>query len=168
MKKTIIFISILTVIMFNGCSLNYEISLNSNYINSLYSDEDKIESKSNSYILNDFDQTISDKEYTGQINFEGMDTIWEFESESECEVEISYSLSVTNGAAKLVLIKPDGNLETIVESSEEVAEDDITSTTLSLNKGEYRIKLVGRDMSEINLKLKVLAGELYKIGSDEW
>lgn len=170
MKKIIAIICMLEVIMFNGCSMNYEDLLDSvdlNYINSLYSDESKISSNNNSYSLNDIKQTVSKQEYTGQIEFSGMDTIWRFNAESESEVKISYSLSVTNGIAKLILINPNGELETIVESNEIVEGDDLVSTTLVLKKGQNRIKLVGKDNAQIDLQFKVSDGEIYKVGFDK-
>lgn len=167
MKKILVIICILEVMMINGCSVNYKDSLESFDVNSVYSDESKISSENNSYSLNDLKQTVCEQEYTGQIEFEGMDTIWKFKVESESEVEISYSLSVTKGSAKLILINPDGELETIVESNKIVEGDNLVSTTLVLKKGENRIKLVGRDNAQIDIRFKVSDGELYKVGFDK-
>lgn len=93
-----------------------------------------------------------------------MDTIWTCNSDSKSEVEVSYLLSVTKGMAKLVLIKPDGELETIVESEKEVDRNNITSTKIALEKGENILKLVGKNDARIYLNLKVSSGKLYKIG----
>ena len=159
MKKLIISSCILCAVIFSGCELHI--------MNSIYSNENKISSETNSFTLNDNNQIINDQEYEGKINFEGMDTIWTFNAEEESEVEISYVLSVNKGSAKLVLIKSDGTLETLIESSSKAPNDNATSTKLSLKKGEHRIKLVAKNDAEIDLQFKASKGKINKIGFDK-
>ena len=156
MRKVIILVCILGVIILNGCDMNSK--------NSIYSNERKISSKTNSFNLRITQQSVNEEGYEGEIQFEGVDTIWKCISDSESEVDVSYLLSLTKGMAKLVLIKPDGEVETIVESEKEVDRNNIISTKIALEKGENIIKLVGKNDAQIYLKLKVPSGEFYTIG----
>lgn len=151
-KRIIIIECIVSSLVISGCG--------SNYMNSLYSNNKEISSDTNSFSLNNDNQALDEKGYVGKLEFEGMDTIGEFNPERNTEVEISYLLSVTKGKAKLVLIKPDGDLETIVENKDNTKQSKMNSTKLSITKGENRIKLVAQDNAQIELKINVSNGEL--------
>ncbi|MEW8960172.1 MULTISPECIES: hypothetical protein [Peptostreptococcaceae] len=155
-KRIIITVCLLSSLIISGCGFNY--------MSYLYYNDKEISSDTNSFSLNDESQTIDNQSYVGKIEFEGMDTIWEFNSETNTEVEISYLLSVTKGKAKLVLIKPDGDLETIVENKNNTKKSKMNSTKLSITKGENRIKLVAQDNAQIELEINVSNGELSKLG----
>lgn len=155
MKRVFIGICILLIIFLNSCG---------NSKNLLYTDKSKISGQGNSYNLNVEEQCIDDNSYKGKIKFEGMDTIWEYDCNSENKVEISYLLSVSKGSAKLVLITPDNEVKTIVESSKEDNNNTLETTILDLQKGENRIKLVAKNNSKINLEMKASEGKIYKLG----
>lgn len=154
MKKLIMFS--ICVLIFTGCGVNT--------MSALYSNDSKISSDTNSFNLNEEEQRIDNQEYIGQLQFEGMDTIWKYDAEEDINVEISYNLSVTGGKAKLVLIYPEGKLETIVENKDNKIQEQEENTTLALKEGNYTIKLVGANKAQIDLRFKASAGNLHTVG----
>ena len=160
MKKfkllNIMVLCMVSISFFFGCSNNSK-----SYI---YKDDKKIVSEVDSFNIRNA-KHVNDKEgYDGELYFEGMDTIWAIDSNEDSDIEISYLLSVSKGKAKLVLIKPNGELETIVESDKEMKEDSNIETTISVKKGKNRIKLVGKDDARIHLKCKAEDGEFFEVG----
>lgn len=151
MKKWIIFL--MCALILTGCGMN-----------SLYSNESKISSDTNSFNLNEEQQRVDNQEYIGQLEFEGMDTIWTYDAKEDINVEISYKLSVTEGKAKLVLVHPEGRLETITENKENKIQEQEENITLALERGSYRIKLVGANKAQIDLSFKASAGNLHTVG----
>lgn len=158
MKRVIVTGCIISTLVISGCSINMK---------SVYSNSSKISSNTNTFNLNDENQTIDEQGYVGKIKFEGMDTVWTYNAEKNEEVEISYLLSVAKGKAKLVLIKPNGDLETIIENKDNTQPTDMNSIKLSLTEGENRIKLVAQDNAQIELKINTSKGELSKVGFDK-
>lgn len=154
MKKVIICVVI--VMLFSACS--------NNPMNSLYTNDKKISSDSNSYNLNDETQNIEGQKYSGSYEFEGMDTLWKYEVERDCEIDISYLLTVTKGKAKLVLISPDGTLTTITENVDNSKQNGLDNISLSLQKGENRIKLIAANKAHIEIEVQINEGEFEKLG----
>lgn len=157
-KRIMLLGVIVSSIIISGCGLNY--------MSYLYSNNKKI-SSDNSFSANNTKQTLDEHGYVGKLEFEGVDTIWSYNTETDTEVEISYLLSVTKGKAKLVLIKPDGEVEIIFESKDNNKQSKTNSTKLSLTKGENKIKLVAKDNANIELKIDASKGDLYKVGFDK-
>lgn len=155
MKKILCYIIIFTLVC-TGCGLSP--------MKSLYSKDSKISSASNSFNLNSEEQSIDTEGYTGKLEFEGMDTIWKFETEKDAEIKISYLLSVRSGKAKLVLINPECEVEILVENKDNTIQEQLEMIRVSLKKGENRIKLVASDKAKIDIKLQIDVGELNKIG----
>lgn len=155
MKKIFLIICILFTIILSGCG---------NSRNSLYTDKREILSENNSFNLSNTEQEISQDGYVGKMEFEGMDTIWRYDCATETQLEVTYLLSVFNGTAKLVLITPNGEIETIAEEGYENNDNELTTIKLNLEKGLNRIKLVAKSNAIINIQLKVSQGELYEIG----
>jgi hypothetical protein len=156
--KLITICCIVVILLSTGCGANY--------MSSLYSKDDKIASDTNSFTLDKKEQAVDGQAYSGKLKFEGMDTIWEYNAEDDIEIELSYLLLVKKGKAKLVLINPVGELETIVKNEDNSIQEDMETIKVSLKKGENRIKLVAADKAEIELKLNVSEGELNNVGFD--
>ncbi|MGF7059655.1 hypothetical protein [Brassicibacter mesophilus] len=159
MKKLIIVYGIIITLLFAGCGMNY--------MSSQYSNDSKISSDANSFNLNSEEQLIDGQEYIGKLEFEGMDTIWRYNAESDMDIKLSCLLSVNKGKAKLVFINSAGELETLAESKDNIVQNDMETITVSLKKGENRIKIVASNKAQIELKLNVDVGELNKIGFDK-
>lgn len=153
MKK--IAVALVSVCVLTGCT-----------VSSIYSNEDKIISGTNTFNLSEEEQTIEGQKFIAEVQFGGMDTIWICEAGADYEVDIDYSLDLSEGKAKLVLISADGTIADIVESEfeEEDTSEKIGTMTLSLKKGENRIKLIAIDKSEVSFEIEIEDGEFYKLG----
>lgn len=151
--KKLIWCVILISLLLTGC-----------WMNSLYYNESKISSDTNSFNLNKAEQTIENQKYVGVIEFEGMDTIWTYDTEENKDIEISYLLSVSKGKAKLVLIDPKNNVKVLAENFDNTIQNEMETIQLSLEKGKNRIKLVAADKAQIHLELGINEGNLHKVG----
>ena len=152
MKKAlaVVFIMILAL---TGCSMG-----------SIYSNEEKIAGDTNSYNLDVIEQKIDGHKFTGNIEFEGMDTIWKYQAEEDSLIDITYLIKLTSGKAKLVLISPDGDVVEIVENTDKSDLTETSTTPLSLKKGENRIKLVAKDNAKISFEIGIEVGDFLELG----
>ena len=97
-RKSILVLVFLAILL-TGCSRKN--------VTSIYNDNDKISSSSNSFNLDVEEQTIEGEKFVGIINkLEGMDTIWTYKSDEDKDLEMTYLLNVGTGKVKLVLISP--------------------------------------------------------------
>ena len=102
----------------------------------------------------------SGDEYTLRATMTGTQTIWSYSATEDCELPISVLLSVAEGGkAKLGLVSPDDVVTTIVENTDNTVEEEPTEITLSLKKGQNRIKLVGYDAPKLELMLIAAKGD---------
>ncbi|MBO5352698.1 MAG: hypothetical protein J6A77_05310 [Lachnospiraceae bacterium] len=83
--------------------------------------------------------------------FDGRETLktWNVQEEKELELEIIFSL--TAGQGKLVHIDADGTVTTIQECTPEVSAAVVK--TITLKKGQNRLRFVGYDCENIDLKM---------------
>lgn len=79
----------------------------------------------------------------------GMDTIWKYNSLEDMTMQINYSLQVTSGQAKIILIQPDDTIITLVEQESAPMGNQQTDTStieqtckLDLKKGRNKMKIV--------------------------
>lgn len=129
----------------------------------IYNDNDKIASDTNSYNLGDVMQEIKDGTLTAYVErLEGMDTIWSYTSETEQEIDITYHFNVYSGKIKMVLISPNGEVNTIAEYKSEMKEP--IQSVLTIKSGENRIKLVGDLNTKFDIQVSILQGEFKEIG----
>ena len=154
--KKILIVCVVGILFLTACSFNA--------MNALYADNKKIASDNNSYNLNSIEQKIDEQTFTGNVEFEGMDTIWEYEANGNEEVDIEYLLSLTQGSAKLVLILPDGTITPIVENTNRSEVKELALSPLSLKEGRNRIKLVAKDKANIRFEVHIEAGEFLELG----
>ena len=152
MKKVLAVIFIMTLVL-TGCSMG-----------SIYSNEEKIAGDTNSYNLDVIEQKIDGHKFTGNIEFEGMDTIWKYQAEEDSLIDITYLIKLTSGKAKLVLISPDGDVVEIVENTDKSDLTEASTTPLSLKKGENRIKLVAKDNAKISFEIGIEVGDFLELG----
>ena len=133
-------------------------------IGDVYIEDEKIISERDTYSLHKEEQCVEGQVYTGQLEFEGMDTLWDYEARENMEVGVSYSLSVSQGKAKLVYVGPDNQSCIIVENKDKVTNTSLDETVLQVKKGRNRIKLVAMDRAQIDLQVKVSEGTLNTLG----
>lgn len=98
-------------------------------------------------------------EYTLTVSkFNGRETLWTKYYKEACEVTLEVSLALSEGQAKLVHIDADDNVTTLVECTPEICSEESVTVPVAMQKGENRLKIVGYDCKDLELKM-VLDGE---------
>lgn len=156
MKAAKLFGAVLTVVcMIAGCGVNPMLSV--------YDDDVKIASASNTYNIMNYEQVQSDLHFTASVEkMEGMDTIWVFDAEEDTEVDITYRLNVSSGKMKLVWINPEKEVSVIVECDSEM--EDPVQETLHVKKGNNRIKIVAGENTQFDIDFTISHGGLKELG----
>lgn len=136
-----------------------------NDMGEIYSNDEKISSDTNTYNLNYIkNQTIDMQRFVGDIEFDGMDTIWKYNAEKDIEIDMSYLLTLSQGTAKLVLIQPDGTVVNITETTKDSDITELQVASLSLKEGENRIKLVAKNKARISFEFIIEMGDFFEFG----
>lgn len=146
MKKRMGIMLLCAVMLLTGCA-GYDPT-------TVYDNNRRIAGQSNTYNKVNYKQSQKDNTYKISCElFEGMDTIWNYNASEDMEIQMEYTLAVESGKAKLVLISPDGEVETITEVTNENEVNDSVEVTLQLEEGENRIKLVGGADTSVDLEM---------------
>jgi hypothetical protein len=135
-----------------------------NAMDKVYNDNSKIASESNTFGLDESEQTIESGTYKAKLKLSGSGTIWEYESDSDVDREVPYILSVKSGKAKIVLISPDNAVTNLVENTDKATMNETTTITVPIKKGNNRIKVVGYKKADIEIELYIEQGTFRNIG----
>ncbi|MDU1315414.1 MAG: hypothetical protein E6940_15435 [Clostridium septicum] len=148
---------IVLAMVLGGCSKNH--------MTSIYSDNEKISSNTNSFNLYIEKQNIEGRKFNGVIKkIEGMDTIWTYESDKDMELDMTYLLNVISGKVKLVLIEPDSSVTNIIEATKESDVIDYATNILRIKKGLNRIKIVADKNTSLEFDISIPNGEFKELG----
>ena len=154
MKKWLVS-AIVWVLLLAGCS--------GSQVAAVYEDDSRISSDVNSYNLSGASQEVEGTAcHISVEKMEGMDTLWSCETEADTEMQVSCQMNLESGKLKLVLISPDGTLTTLAEST--TPGEKTEETTVSLPKGESRMKLVAGEDTQFDLTVSVSEGEFRELG----
>ena len=93
---------------------------------------------------------------------EGMDTVWSWEAQETTEAEFSYEITLYSGKLKIVLIDPEGALTTLAECDSPGEQN--AGESISLEKGESRIKLVAGEDTRFDIQLEMTEGSFTEMG----
>lgn len=85
--------------------------------------------------------------------FDGRETLWSKIMDEKQRVEIDFSLSLSQGQVKIVHIDAGGNVTTLIECSSDTSMDGFETKTVLLKKGQNRLKIVGYDCEDVDLKM---------------
>lgn len=85
--------------------------------------------------------------------FDGRETLWTETLEDNQNIVIDFSFSLTKGQAKIVHIDGEENVTTVIECSPESSTDGVVTKTVFLKRGQNRLKIVGYDCEDIDLKM---------------
>ena len=85
--------------------------------------------------------------------FDGRETLWSATLEEAQNIEIDFSFSLSKGKAKIVHIDDEGNVITVIECLPETSTDEFITKTVSLKSGMNRLKIVGYDCEDVELKM---------------
>ncbi|MBD5081902.1 MAG: hypothetical protein HDT44_09100 [Ruminococcaceae bacterium] len=85
--------------------------------------------------------------------YDGRDTLWTKTLQSDTNRDLQISLSLSSGQAKIVHIDSEGNVTTLVECTPDTSIDGSVTVNLSLKSGQNKLKIVGYDCEDVDLKL---------------
>ena len=85
--------------------------------------------------------------------FDGRETLWEKKLEENAEIEIQIDLNITSGNAKVVFIDSNNDITVLIEHLQNNSNELTTTKIVSLTNGLNRLKIVGYDCENIDLKL---------------
>jgi len=85
--------------------------------------------------------------------FDGRETLWTEKVKENQNIEINFSFRLSKGQAKIVYIDSEDNVTTVIECLPETSTDEFITKTVSLKSGKNRLKIVGYDCEDIDLKM---------------
>ncbi len=146
MKKSIILLVISLCLFITACD-NQFAKEDYNSVEKIAGEEDHYAKESSIFnpIEGGYSLTVS--------KFDGRETLWSDIVSEEQKMEIEFSFSLSAGQAKIVHIDADGNVTTVIECSPELSTDGFVTKTILLKSGENRLKIVGYDCENIDLKM---------------
>lgn len=145
----------LVLFLVSGCGASID-------YNAIYGDDAKIAGAADSsFASTSIYNTIGDEMTMHAQAFVGAKTLWRYTADSDGEIMVSYSLSASKGGkVKLVLIAPDDAITILAEVAGGTSMDEMQSYTIGVQKGEYRIKVVGYEDPTFDLVLSAEVGKL--------
>ena len=153
--KKLFAVVLTTVCLMIGCASNPMVAV--------YDNDAKIASNTNTYNLINYEQSLEDGHFIANVEkMESMDTIWVFDVKEDMTLDIIYTLNVSSGSAKIVLINPDGEVEVIAECDSEMTE--LVQSTLDVKSGNNRIKIVANQNTKFDADIMIPEGEFKELG----
>lgn len=146
MKKSCILFTIVLCLFITGCS--------NKFAENEYDSVEKIIESEDRYAKESSVFNPIDGGYSLVVSkFDGRQTLWTDTLEESQSVEIELSFVLTEGQAKIVHIDAEGNVTTLIECTPETSTDGYVTKTVSMTAGENRIKIVGFNCKNIDLKV---------------
>ena len=119
-----------------------------------YNDAEKIVRIEDRYTKENSVFNSIDGVYTLTVSkFNGRQTLWNKTLEKSAEIEIQLDLSISSGSAKIVYIDCNNNVTVLIECSQNDSNEQTATKTVSLTSGLNRLKIVGYDCKDIDLKI---------------
>ncbi len=85
--------------------------------------------------------------------FDGRLEVWKKNIKDNNEISLDIELSVKEGNAKVVLVNPDGKVQVLAECADGETSVSVTDLQLSLKSGKNRIKVVGYECKDLEVKM---------------
>lgn len=146
MKKSCVLLIIVLCLLMTGCS--------NKFAENEYDSVEKIIENEDRYAKESSVFNSIDGGYSLVVSkFDGRQTLWTDILEESQSVEIEFSFVLTEGQAKIVHIDADGNVTTLIECTPETSTDEYVTKKVSMTAGENRLKIVGFDCENIDLKM---------------
>lgn len=146
MKRAIILLVVSICLFMTGCS--------NEFAQREYDSVEKISQKEDHYAKENSVFNSIEGGYALTVSkFDGNETLWSTILEEDQNMAIDFSFCLSAGQAKLVHIDADGTVTTIMECVPESSTDGFVTKTVSLKSGKNRIKIVGYDCEDVELKM---------------
>ena len=146
MKKAVTILIILLCMIMTGCSNEFA-EMEYDSIDKISKTEDRYTKEVSIFntIEGGYELTIS--------KFDGRETLWSDTLDENENIEVDFSFTLSKGQAKVVHIDDDGNVTTVIECLPETSTDGFVTKTISLKSGLNRLKIVGYDCKDVELKM---------------
>lgn len=119
-----------------------------------YDSDEKIAQNTDHYAKEVSVSNSTNREYSLTVSkFNGRETLWEKTIKENQDIEIDFGLSLSKGQAKIVYIDSEDNVTTMIECLPETSTDGFVTKRLLLKSGKNRLKIVGYDCEDIDLKM---------------
>ncbi len=119
-----------------------------------YNDAEKIAQIEDRYAKDNSFSNHIDGGYTLTVSkFNGRQTLWNKTLEKSSEIEMQLDLGISSGSAKVVYIDCNNNVTVLIECSQNGSNEQTATKTVSLTSGLNRLKIVGYDCKDIDLKI---------------
>lgn len=119
-----------------------------------YDSDEKIAENTDHYAKAVSVANSTNGEYSLTVSkFNGRETVWEETVKENQNIEVDINFSLSKGQAKIVYIDSEDNVTTLIECLPETSTDGFETKTLSLKSGKNRLKIVGYDCEDIDLKM---------------
>lgn len=119
-----------------------------------YNDAEKIAQIEDRYAKDNSVINAIDGGYSLTVSkFNGRQTLWSKTLEKSAEIEIQFDFSISSGSAKVVYIDCNNNVTVLIECSQNISNEQTATKTVSLTSGLNRLKIVGYDCKDIDLKI---------------
>ena len=150
MKKIVIIVLICLIICvtigLTGCG--------NNFAKQEYNDAEKIVQVDDRYAKDNSVFNPIDGGYSLTVSkFNGRQTLWNKTLEKSSEIEMQLDLGISSGSAKVVYIDCNNNVTVLIECSQNGSNEQTATKTVSLTSGSNRLKIVGYDCKDIDLKI---------------
>ena len=150
MKKIVIIVLICLIICvtigLTGCG--------NNFAKQEYNDAEKIVQIDDRYAKDNSVFNPIDGGYSLTVSkFNGRQTLWNKTLEKSSEIEMQLDLGISSGSAKVVYIDCNNNVTVLIECSQNGSNEQKEKKTVSLTSGSNRLKIVGYDCKDIDLKI---------------
>ena len=150
MKKIVIIVLICLIICvtigLTGCG--------NNFAKQEYNDAEKIVQIDDRYAKDNSVFNPIDGGYSLTVSeFNGRQTLWNKTLEKSSEIEMQLDLGISSGSAKVVYIDCNNNVTVLIECSQNGSNEQTATKTVSLTSGSNRLKIVGYDCKDIDLKI---------------
>lgn len=129
----------------------------------LYTNDAKIASSRDSYSIHSPVQIATQTEYRGDLEMEGIATLWSCSPEEAQQASVSYFLEVTAGQAKIAFVSADGSITLLAETAAEQGQEQQGTISLPLQKGENRLRLITSPGARLTIQLRTNTGTFQTI-----
>jgi len=146
MKKCRFVLIVLICLLLTGCS--------NQFAKQEYNSLQKIAETNDHYAKENSVFNPIDGGYSLTVSkFNGRETLWTDTFDENQSIEIDFSFRLSEGQAKIVHIDAEENVTTVIECTPETSADGYITKTISLTSGKNRLKIVGYDCKDIDLKM---------------
>lgn len=146
MKKKVILYMVVLCFFLTGC--------NNAFAENEYDSDKKIAENEDRYAKEGSVFNPIDGGYSLTVSgFDGRQTLWKDTLEEAQDVEVEITFTLTGGQGKVVHIDGEDKVTTLLEGTADTLTGEKVTKTVSMTKGQNRLKIVGYDCEDVELEV---------------